>query len=124
MSFYRNFKSKDDLVEKSLEKSLENLKDTLSKQEQINQYTVTREIFATALKYQKITQAFKNTEYIDKFTNYIAEKLFTFLYSLFGVTQFVSADGRYAGGNSPSSVSGKVSFGNFDAHIKILIALV
>ena len=78
MSFYRNFKSKDDLVERSLEKILENLKDTLSKQEQINQYTVTREIFATALKYQKITQSFKNTEYIDKFTNYIAEKLFTF----------------------------------------------
>ena len=78
MSFYRNFKSKDDLVEKSLEKILENLKDTLSKQEQINQYTVTREIFATALKYQKVSQAFKNTDYIDKFTECLAKKLFTF----------------------------------------------
>ena len=78
MSFYRNFKSKDDLIEKSLEKILENLKDTLSKQDQINQYIVTREIFATALKYQKITQAFKNTDYIDKFTDCIASKLFTF----------------------------------------------
>lgn len=78
MSFYRNFKSKDDLVEKSLEKILENLKETLSKQEQINQYTVTREIFATALKYQKVTKAFDNSDYITKFTNCIAEKLFTF----------------------------------------------
>ena len=47
-------------------------------QEQINQYTVTREIFATALKYNKVTQAFKNTDYIDKFTDSIANKLFTF----------------------------------------------
>lgn len=78
MSFYRNFKSKDDLVEKSLMKILENLKDTLSKQELINQYTVTREIFATTLKYQKITPAFKNSDYIDKFTQCIADKLFTF----------------------------------------------
>lgn len=78
MSFYRNFKSKDDLVEKSLEKILENLKETLSKQEQINQYTVTKEIFATALKYQKVTKAFKNSDYITKFTNCIAERLFTF----------------------------------------------
>lgn len=78
MSFYRNFKSKDDLVEKSLEKILENLKDTLSKQEQINQYTVTKEIFATAQKYQKVTKAFENSDYVTKFTNSIAEKLFTF----------------------------------------------
>ena len=35
------------------------------------------------------------------------------------VTQFVSADGRCAGGDSPFSVSGNVSFGNFDTHITI-----
>lgn len=78
MSFYRNFKSKEDLVNKSLEKILTNLKESLSSQELINQYTVTREIFATALKYTKITQAFKNSDYIDKFMNSIAEQLFTF----------------------------------------------
>ena len=78
MSFYRNFKSKDDLVEKSLVKILENLKESLAQQDQINQYTVTREIFATTLKYKKLTPAFKNSDYIDKFMNYIAEQLFTF----------------------------------------------
>ena len=36
------------------------------------------------------------------------------------VTQFVSADGRCAGGNSPSSVSGNTSFGSFDTHINIV----
>ena len=35
------------------------------------------------------------------------------------VTQFVSADGRCAGGGSPSSVSGNASFGSFDAHKKM-----
>ena len=78
MSFYRNFKSKEDLVNKSLEKILIDLKNDLSKQEQINQYTVTREIFSTALKYTKISQAFKNSDYIEKFTNSISEQLFTF----------------------------------------------
>lgn len=78
MSFYRNFKSKDDLVSKSLEKILINLKESLSQQEQINQYTVTREIFSTALKYTKISQAFKNSDYIEKFINSIGEQLFTF----------------------------------------------
>ena len=78
MSFYRNFKSKDDLVSKSLEKILINLKENLSQQEQINQYTVTREIFSTALKYTKISQAFKNSDYIKKFINSIGEQLFTF----------------------------------------------
>ena len=78
MSFYRNFKSKEDLVNKSLEKILLNLKENLSKQEQINQYIVTREIFTTSLKYTKITQAFKNSDYIEKFTNSIAAQLFTF----------------------------------------------
>ena len=78
MSFYRNFKTKEDLVNKSLEKILLDLKNDLSKQEQINQYIVTREIFSTALKYTKVTQAFKNSDYIDKFMNSIAEQLFTF----------------------------------------------
>lgn len=78
MSFYRNFKSKDDLVSKSLEKILINLKESLSQQEQINQYTVTREIFSTALQYTKISQAFKNSDYIEKFINSIGEQLFTF----------------------------------------------
>ena len=32
------------------------------------------------------------------------------------VTQFVFADGRCAGGDSPFSVSENVSFGNFDTH--------
>lgn len=78
MSFYRNFKSKEDLVNKSLEKILIDLKNDLSKQEQINQYVVTREIFSTALKYTKVSQAFKNSDYIDKFISSIGDKLFTF----------------------------------------------
>jgi AcrR family transcriptional regulator len=78
MSFYRNFKSKEDLINKSLEKILLNLKESLLKQDQINQYIVTREIFSTALKYTKLTQAFKNSDYIDKFISSIADQLFTF----------------------------------------------
>ena len=78
MSFFRNFKSKEDLVNKSLEKILTTLKEDLSKQEQINQYVVTCEIFKTALKYTKISQAIKNSDYIDKFISSIGEQLFTF----------------------------------------------
>ena len=78
MSFYRNFKSKEDLVNKSLEKILLDLKESLSQQELINQYIVTREIFSTALKYTKISQAFKNSDYIDKFIASIGDQLFTF----------------------------------------------
>ncbi len=78
MSFYRNFKSKEDLFETSLERILLNLKNSLSSQKPLNQYVVTREIFATALKYKEVSKSFKNTKHIDMFVDKIAEKLFTF----------------------------------------------
>ena len=78
MSFYRNFKSKDELLSSAIEKILQNLKTSLQKQEYVNQFTVTKEIFATALKYKDALQSFKNTNYLDKFVDSIADKLFTF----------------------------------------------
>ena len=66
------------MVEKSIEKILEDLKNTLIKQECINQYTVTKEIFETSKKYNQLTQAFKNSDYIDRFMECLANKLFTF----------------------------------------------
>lgn len=78
MSFYRNFKSKDDLLTKSIESILQNLKLNLQKEENINQYIVTKEIFATTAKFKDALQAFKNTDYLNKFIDSISERLFTF----------------------------------------------
>ncbi len=78
MSFYRNFKSKEDLINKSLERILLNLKENLSKQEEVNQYILTREIFTITQNFNKISQSFKNSNYLDKFIESIANQLFTF----------------------------------------------
>ena len=78
MSFYRNFKSKDDLITKSLERILQNLKNNLAEYSHLNQYIVTKEIFSISLKYNKITKAFKNTDYMNKFLDSISDKIFSF----------------------------------------------
>ena len=44
MSFYRNFKSKDDLTQKAIERIISNLKQSLKKCEPLNQINVTNEI--------------------------------------------------------------------------------
>ncbi len=78
MSFYRNFKSKEDLLAKSIEKIMLCLKTNLQVQPNLNQYTVTREIFATTACYKNVLAAFKNTDYLNKFVDSISEKLFSF----------------------------------------------
>jgi predicted RNA-binding protein with EMAP domain len=78
MSFYRNFKSKDDLLSKSIEATLENLKISLQKEENLNQFIVTKEIFANTAKFKDVLQAFKNTDYLNRFIDSISERLFTF----------------------------------------------
>lgn len=78
MSFYRNFKSKEDLLAKSIEKTLQCLKKNLQSQPNLNQYTVTKEIFETTAKYKDALNAFKNTDYLNKFIDSISNKIFTF----------------------------------------------
>lgn len=78
MSFYRNFKSKEDLISKSIEKILSELKNNLLKHEIINQFVVTREIFVSAKKYRDAFISFKSSNYIEQFVNDISDKLFSF----------------------------------------------
>lgn len=78
MSFYRNFKSKEDLIGKSLERIMQNLKVRLLEYDKLNQYIVTREIFVTAEKYQDAFKAFRNSNYAEKFVDTVSEKLFSF----------------------------------------------
>lgn len=78
MSFYRNFKSKEDLISKSIEKVLQNLKQRLLKYDKLNQYVVTREIFVTAEMYKDAFKSFKDSEYASKLMDSVAEKLFSF----------------------------------------------
>lgn len=78
MSFYRNFKSKEDLISKSIERIMKNLKSTLLEYDKINQYIVTREIFTTAERYKYAFKAFKNSNYAESFIDVISDKLFSF----------------------------------------------
>lgn len=76
MSFYRNFKSKEDLAEKSIALILHSFKENLEKSKEINQYIVTKEIFTTAEKYKDAFKSFKNTEFIKNFIDTFAHKIF------------------------------------------------
>ena len=78
MSFYRNFKSKDDLLTKSIENTLQSLKSNLQAQSNLNQFTVTKEIFETTARYKDALAAFRNTDYLNKYVESISEKLFRF----------------------------------------------
>lgn len=78
MSFYRNFKSKEDLISKSVEKIMQELKSNLLESKCINQYIVTREIFSTAKKYRDAFISFRNSNYAEQFVDTISEKLFSF----------------------------------------------
>ena len=78
MSFYRNFKSKEDLLSKSIEKTLQNLKTNLLAQNNLSQFVVTKEIFASTAQLKEALGAFKNTDYLNRFINHISEQLFTF----------------------------------------------
>lgn len=78
MSFYRNFKSKEDLISKSIEKIRKELKSNLIKYDKINQYIVTREIFITAQSYKDTFNAFRNSNYAEQFVDVISDKLFSF----------------------------------------------
>lgn len=76
MSFYRNFKSKEDLANKSIELVMKCFKEKLNQNQQINQYIVTKEIFSTAEKYKDAFNSFKNTEFIKNFIDTFAHKIF------------------------------------------------
>lgn len=78
MSFYRNFKSKEDLIYKSIGRIIQDLKDNLLKHENINQYIVTKEIFIIAKHYKDAFNAFKNSNYAEQFVDTISDKLFSF----------------------------------------------
>lgn len=78
MSFYRNFKSKEDLISKSVEKIMADLKTSLRKYDKLNQYIVTREIFITAEKYKDAFNAFRSSNYAEQFIDTISDKLFSF----------------------------------------------
>lgn len=78
MSFYRNFKSKDDLTQKAIERIISNLKQSLKKCEPLNQFNVTKEIFTAALKYKDAFKSLDQTNIVKDFINCVSEKIFSF----------------------------------------------
>lgn len=78
MSFYRNFKSKEDLASKATERIMQNFRANLQIYPQLNQYVITKEIFATAKKYKDAFKSFKNTDFIKNYMDSIAQRLFAY----------------------------------------------
>ncbi len=62
MSFYRNFESKDDLIIKGLDESMDkNFKDIMQSNENITPYIITKELFEYFKKYKEILPSLANT---------------------------------------------------------------
>lgn len=62
MSFYRNFFSKEDLIIKSLDYVMNNLKKELESCEEVNFYILIKSIFDTFKKYKDVIPSFQDTQ--------------------------------------------------------------
>ncbi len=62
MSFYRNFESKEDLLSKGLDASINNFKNKIQSYDNINQYIIIKELFEGFKKYKDIVHSLLNTQ--------------------------------------------------------------
>lgn len=75
MSFYRNFKSKEDLTYKGLEKIAKNMETKIKELDSINTYTVIKTFFDHIKKYKDILVSFKDCEVSRNIKDTINKKL-------------------------------------------------
>ncbi len=61
MSFYRNFKSKEDLTLKGIEHIVKKVVANIKKHEKISIYVITKEFFEVAKDYKNIVDSFENS---------------------------------------------------------------
>lgn len=75
MSFYRNFESKEDLLNCGLEQTIDGLHEKVKGLETINQYTITKEIFETFKNFKEIIPSLKDSPVIKTILFSSIEKL-------------------------------------------------
>ena len=75
MSFYRNFKSKDELTYKGISLIFEHMQERMKKLENISTYSITKELFETVKQYKDMIGSFEDTHFTKEFSNLIATKL-------------------------------------------------
>ena len=68
MSFYRNFKSKDDLTFQAIDKIAKDLHNQINQLEIKNTYTITKEVFIVFEKFEPVIRSFKNCDISKKLT--------------------------------------------------------
>ena len=75
MSFYRNFKSKEDLVKESLNKTINHLQALIKNQESKNEYTIIKCFFETFKEYKTLLISLSNSPISKTITNITKLKL-------------------------------------------------
>ncbi len=75
MSFYRNFKSKDELTYKGIEKIFDDMKKRISTHGTVSTYLIAKELFETAKNYQKLFFSFDNTQFNKEFSDIVWARL-------------------------------------------------
>lgn len=75
MSFYRNFKSKEDLTFKSIEKITKNVQDQIMSLEIKDRHIISKTLFEIFKEYKNIINAFENAEILDTLIPLTMKKL-------------------------------------------------
>ncbi|MBO5344751.1 MAG: TetR/AcrR family transcriptional regulator [Clostridia bacterium] len=75
MSFYRNFKSKDDLTFQSIDRIAKDLRKSIDNLEIKNNYTITKEVFIVFERFKLVINSFQNSEISKKLNSITIAKL-------------------------------------------------
>lgn len=75
MSFYRNFKSKEELTYKGISLIFEHMKERMNNLETKTTYSITKELFETVKNYQDTFCSFEDTKFSKEFSELISNKL-------------------------------------------------
>ncbi len=75
MSFYRNFKSKDELTYNGVEKIFDDMRKRINKLDIKSTYSISKELFETVSKYKTIFFSFDNTKFNKEFSDIVWSKL-------------------------------------------------
>ena len=75
MSFYRNFKSKEELTYKGIEKIFDSLKESIHNQAKPSTYSITKEIFECFKKYKDLLFSLEGTKISKELTDLVFHEL-------------------------------------------------
>lgn len=75
MTFYRSFNSKDDLTLKSIDRLVSNMRQRILSSNQVNHYTILKEVFDTFKPLSDVIGAFEDSQIVKEVLQTITEKL-------------------------------------------------